>query len=67
MNKLYAIFYTSLVGVYLCSVPTTAWGYIDPGAGSVALQVILASFFGVILFAKNFWKRIRALFFKEKK
>lgn len=36
--------------------------YIDPGTGSVLLQVILAAVLGLGVFVKIFWNKIRALF-----
>jgi hypothetical protein len=40
--------------------------YIDPGTGSVLLQVILASVLGIGVFVKVFWRKISALFNKNK-
>jgi hypothetical protein len=40
--------------------------YIDPGTGSVLLQVILASVLGLGVFVKVFWRKISALFNKNK-
>jgi hypothetical protein len=39
--------------------------YIDPGTGSVLLQVILAAVLGLGVFVKIFWKKIRSLFNKN--
>ena len=36
--------------------------YIDPGTGSVLLQVILAAVLGLGVFVKIFWNKIRTLF-----
>ena len=35
--------------------------YLDPGTGSLVLQMIIASVVGVFFMLKNFWKR--AIFF----
>lgn len=35
-----------------------AKAYLDPGSASYILQIILAGFFSVLLFFKNFWKSI---------
>jgi len=40
--------------------------YIDPGTGSVLLQVILAAVLGLGVFVKIFWNKIRALFNNNK-
>jgi hypothetical protein len=41
--------------------------YIDPGSGSVAVQVILAGFLGFLLALKIYWKKIINLFRKDEK
>jgi hypothetical protein len=40
--------------------------YIDPGTGSVLLQVILASVLGLGVFLKVFWRKISAMLNKNK-
>ncbi|MCE5231257.1 hypothetical protein LLG95_16900 [bacterium] len=37
-----------------------AHAYLDPGTGSIFLQVILSVFFGAILMLKVFWQNIKA-------
>ncbi len=39
--------------------------YIDPGSGSVILQVALALLLGAGVFLKLFWGKIKALFTKK--
>ena len=45
--------------------------YIDPGTGSIVLQVIIGALFSIIVATKLFWRQIIAfidnLFFKGKK
>ncbi len=36
--------------------------YLDPGSGSLLLQLILAAILGIGMAVRIFWKRIRALF-----
>lgn len=38
--------------------------YIDPGTGSLIIQVLIASFFGGIFLIKGFWGRLRHFFSK---
>jgi hypothetical protein len=41
--------------------------YLDPGAGSIILQVILAAVLGVGIFTRIFWKKIKSILgIKEK-
>jgi hypothetical protein len=39
--------------------------YLDPGAGSIILQVLLAGVLGIGIVARIFWKRIKSLFGKK--
>jgi hypothetical protein len=39
--------------------------YIDPGSGSVILQVILAALLGIGVVFKMFWGKIKSLFSKK--
>jgi len=36
--------------------------YLDPGTGSIIIQVVIAGLFGVILVIKLFWGKIKNLF-----
>lgn len=49
----FALFFVSGYPVY---------GYIDPGAGSMAVQAILAGFLGALLAVKIYWKKIVKFF-----
>jgi len=42
----------------LCSLPSAALAYIDPGTGSYLLQILIAAFVAISFTAKIFWKRI---------
>jgi hypothetical protein len=39
-----------------------AHAYLDPGSGSVVLQILLGGVAGVILVVKLFWHRLLAIF-----
>jgi hypothetical protein len=41
----------------LWAIPTAAHAYIDPGAGSLILQVLLGGIAGVLLLLKTYWRR----------
>jgi hypothetical protein len=49
----------ALLALLTLAAPSVAHAYIDPGAGSVLLQVILAAIFGSLLFFKIMWQRFR--------
>lgn len=64
-NKLQTRLVTS--GVLLSSflLPFTfqnIHAYIDPGTGSLILQVIIASLFGALFLIKVFWRKVKAFF-----
>ena len=42
----------------LAGISGTAYGYIDPGVGSMLVQGILAGGAGVLFFIRLFWGRI---------
>jgi len=41
--------------------------YLDPGSGSVILQIILAAILGIGVFMRVYWQKIRSLFRLSKK
>jgi hypothetical protein len=41
--------------------------YLDPGTGSLILQVIIGGILGVGVVLKTYWSKIRRLFGKKKK
>ena len=46
--------------------PKPAQAYLDPGNGSMILQLLLAGFAGVVVGVKVFWRRIVAFFSRSK-
>lgn len=50
-----------LIGLSLivASISPTAWGYIDPGAGSFVLQMIIAGIAGLGVTLRMYWNRLR--------
>ena len=48
--------------IALLLVATPAWAYLDPGTGSMLLQVILGGVAAVGVAIKMFWHRIIAVF-----
>ena len=56
--KVRAIVPACMVGIMI-GIPNLAYGYLDPGTGSVALQVVLAGVLGALFTIKSFYQRIR--------
>lgn len=56
-------FVPSLVSLALWTASTTpARAYLDPGTGSMILQVILGGVAGALVVLKLYWNRIKAFF-----
>lgn len=59
---------TGILLVILLYIPSQAFAYLDPGAGSMLLQIILGGIAGLMVFGRMFWKKLkRGLFSKTKK
>jgi len=43
-----------LAVVVLTVYPKNAFAYIDPGSGSLLLQIVMSAFFGALFLARNF-------------
>jgi hypothetical protein len=53
----------SVLGVVaVLLVPTQALAYIDPGSGSMLLQLLLGGVAGLAVAVKLFWRRLLAFF-----
>ena len=48
-----------LLAAFLCSAAQPAFAYLDPGTGSMMLQVILGGIAAVGVALKLFWHKIR--------
>lgn len=63
MKKLNWIFL--VIGLWLI-LEESAYAYLDPGSGSMILQIVLGGLAGAALVIKTFWHRI-VTFFKIRK
>ena len=57
LNLLLIIFSFSHMGLYF--IIPQAWAYIDPGTGSVVIQVLIGALVGVGITIKVYWVRIK--------
>ena len=48
------------VGLLLALDVQPAWAYIDPGSGSILMQVVLGGTAGLAVLARVAWQRVRA-------
>ena len=47
-----------LVGFFLLAFARPAHAYLEPGSGSMLLQVLLGGFAGIVVLLQLFWQRI---------
>ena len=53
-------FFIFLVGFFMISNPfAMAYAYLDPGSGSMLLQLLLGGTAGVVVIVKLYWERLR--------
>jgi hypothetical protein len=62
-NRLFGTVLTAVFGglLILASATTPAFAYLDPGAGSMLLQGILAAAAGSVFALKQYWRRMVSL------
>ena len=53
---------TASVAAILLALEPPAYAYLDPGSGSMMLQVLLGGFAAVGVAAKLYWHRVTAVF-----
>ena len=60
-RRVYKYFYAVLLAFFvLLEAPVEA--YLDPGSGSMLLQVLLGGFAGIAVITKLYWNRVTSLF-----
>lgn len=64
-GKKYPLFFIVL-SLLLLIEPLSVHAYIDPGSGSLLVQMLIASVVGVSVGIRAFWGRIRLLFLRKK-
>jgi hypothetical protein len=52
----------TMATVFLATFTNSAHAYLDPGTGSMILQVLLGGFAGLALVGKLYWHKLLALF-----
>ena len=51
-----------LLMLALSGTAAPAWAYLDPGTGSMILQVLLGGFAGLALLGRLYWHRLLVMF-----
>ncbi len=55
----------ALVFLSVLSIAAPAHAYLDPGTGSMLLQLLLGGVAGALVVGKLYWHRVKALFGRE--
>ena len=51
-----------IFGLFYLVFPQKAYAYLDPGTGSLIIQMIIAGLIGASFAIKVYWKKIKAFF-----
>ena len=54
-----------VVFVAMFDISKQAFAYLDPGSGSVLLQLLLGGMAGIIVVLKLYWNRLKSLFWRK--
>ena len=58
--------FISLIAFFMISNPfTIAHAYLDPGSGSMLLQLLLGGVTGVVVIVKLYWERVKSIFHRS--
>jgi hypothetical protein len=67
MYPLWNVGWVVLFVILLTFMPTTtAYAYLDPGSGSLIVQVIIAGILGILVALKLYWTRITNFILRRK-
>jgi hypothetical protein len=50
-----------ILAVLVCSLPSTAFAYVDPGSGMLLWQGLIAAIGAVIVFVRSPWQALKRL------
>jgi hypothetical protein len=57
----YKYFY-AVLGTFFVLLEVPVEAYLDPGSGSMLLQILLGGFAGIAVIVKLYWNRVTSLF-----
>lgn len=63
-NKI--IFQIVFAGLFVLAFTRPAYAYLDPGTGSMILQILLGGIAGALTFGKFYWKTLKEKFTRKK-
>lgn len=65
MRKILALTFAGLSAIIFYSAP--AYAYLDPGTGSIILQLLLGGVAGGLVIFKLYWVRLKSFFVRDEK
>jgi hypothetical protein len=54
-------FFAFMTAVGVAFPLSNAWAYLDPGTGSIILQMLLGGFAGLAIVGKLYWSRMKVI------
>lgn len=63
--KTSGVFFLSLFSCVSLGMVSPAFAYLDPGTGSMLLQLLLGGVAGFLVIGKLYWHRFKSIFVKE--
>lgn len=54
--------YSVFLILYIVTLSKSAYAYLDPGTGSIILQVLLGGIAGVLVVGRLYWQRVKEFF-----
>ena len=52
------VMWLMLAAVFLFMLPASAFAYVDPGTGSMIVQIVIAALVGGAVFIGAFWRKL---------
>ena len=52
--------------ILACFFPIQAFAYVDPGSGSLLLQMLIAGAIGALFYLRIFWGKIKNFIFRRR-
>lgn len=62
MNRLYTVSLFTTAFLFSSNLTSPAWAYLDPGTGSMILQVLLGGVAGAMVVGRLYWTKVKSFF-----
>ena len=63
--RLSTIFVSLMIFFMILNPFSVAYAYLDPGSGSMLLQLLLGGVTGVVVIVKLYWERVKSIFHRK--